>query len=262
MASKPSKRKPAAAAPPADGYWSLSTRPLHVLIFLLPLIVLYELGSILYLSDPSRGVIETVAARNILSGFFETFGVATFYLPGIAMLVVLLLWHVLVRDRWTVDLRVLAGMAMESVLWMLPLLVLGKLMAPQSVPAAMSADDLHTLGVGARVTLSVGAGIYEELLFRLIIIAAAHFILVDVARLKPTLGFVIAAIVSAAAFAGYHDIRGPEGQILWPLAGFYFVAGMYFAGLYILRGFGLVVATHALYDIVVLAVLPALARAT
>jgi hypothetical protein len=257
MAGRPKQRKTAPVAPPRDGYFWLSMRPLHILAFLLPLIGLYELGSIIYLSDPGRGIIETIAARNILSGFFEAFGVATFYLPGIALLVVLLIWHVLVKDRWTLDLRVLGGMGMESALWMLPILILGKLIAPQTIPAAMaSPDGFHDLGLGARVTLSVGAGIYEELLFRLIAIAAVHFVVVDLLRAKAPAGYVAAAIVSAAAFALYHDIRSPEGLIQWPLAAFYFAAGLYFAGLYIVRGFGIVVATHALYDIVVLAILP------
>lgn len=258
MAGRSKSRKTAPAPKPQqDGYLWLSMRPLHVLVFLLPLITLYELGSIIYLSGPGQGIVETIAARKILSGFFEAFGVATFYLPGIAVLVVLLIWHLLVRDRWTIDLRVLAGMAMESVIWMLPILILGKLIAPQSIPAAIaSADDLQTLGLGGKVTLSVGAGIYEEMLFRIIAIAAVHFLTVDVLRLKPVVGYILAALISALGFALYHDIRSLEGPIMWPLATFYFAAGLYFAGLYILRGFGIVVATHALYDIVVLAILP------
>lgn len=258
MAAQPAKRKTAAApVPRQEGYLWLSMRPLHILIFLLPLIALYELGSIIYLSDPGHGLIETIAARNILSGFFEAFGVATFYLPGIALLVVLLIWHVLVNDRWTVDLRVLGLMAMESVLWMLPILVLGKVIAPQTIPAAFipAAENIHTLDLGARVTLSVGAGIYEELLFRLIGIAAVHFVVVDLLRLKGPIGYIAAAIASAAAFALYHDIHTPQGLVIWPLLGFYFAAGLYFAILYIVRGFGIVVATHALYDVVVLVVL-------
>ncbi len=257
MAGRTKQRKTAPPAPKGEGYFWLSMRPLHILIFLLPLILAYELGSILYLSDPGHGIIETIAARNILSGFFEAFGAATFYLPGIALLVVLLIWHVLVKDRWTVDLRVLGGMGMESVLWMLPILILGKLIAPQTTPAAIATpEDLHALGLGARITLSVGAGIYEELLFRLIAIAAVHFLIVDVMKARNAAGYVAAALASAVGFAVYHDIRSADGLIQWHLAGFYFAAGLYFAGLYIVRGFGIVVATHALYDIVVLAILP------
>jgi len=40
-------------------------RPLHVLLFLLPMVVLYEVGSIRYLSDPAHGVVEMIGAQRI-----------------------------------------------------------------------------------------------------------------------------------------------------------------------------------------------------
>ena len=103
-------RRASAAAPtrtaPAprsrDGYARLSTRPLHVLVFLLPMMILYELGSVRYLSDPGRGVFETIGARKILTDFFNAFGVAGYFLPPLVLSSVLLTWHVLERDRWRV----------------------------------------------------------------------------------------------------------------------------------------------------------------
>src|SRR5436190_7062429 len=104
------------ALKPRTGYAWVSTRPLHVLLFLLPLMAAYELGSIRYLSDPGHGVIETIGARKILTDFFNTFGVAGYYLPPVVLSFVLLLWHVLEKDRWKVQGSVLLGMLMESVL--------------------------------------------------------------------------------------------------------------------------------------------------
>lgn len=239
------------------GYAWLSTRPLHVLVFLLPLVMLYELGSILYLSDPARGITETIGARKILSSFFEAFGGATLYLPGIALVVVMLVWHLLERDRWVVKWSTVAGMCGESVAWTFPLLVLGFLMSQGTTAtiapaAAQTAETITQLPWQARLTLSIGAGIYEELLFRLILIAAVHFILVDLLRFKPGLGGLIAAAASAAAFAFYHDVRLADGTLNVHLALFLFLAGLYFAAIFVLRGFGIVVAVHALYDMVVL----------
>ena len=58
-----------------------------------------------------------------------------------------------------------------------------------------------------------------------------------------------------AAFAAYHDPIGPDGrlQIVRMLA--LLVAGSYFGLVYIVRGFGIVVAVHAIYDILALIVL-------
>jgi len=248
-----SKRSP---RPKDDGRYSwLSTRPLHVLVFLLPLMIVYEVGSILYLADPSRGVIETIGARSILGGFFEAFGVASLHLPPLALATVLMVWQFLERDSWRVRPVVLLGMLLESFLWTLPILVFG-LMLGMDQPAAGvdQGAGLAARSWQARITLSLGAGIYEELLFRLILVTAIHFVAVDLLRLSQGVGFVLAAVVSAIAFALYHDVSSPGGGAdLWKFL-FLGGAGVYFAALFIMRGFGVAVATHALYDVVVLLV--------
>lgn len=236
-------------------------RPLHVLVFLVPLIVLYEVGSVLYLSDPSRGTLETIGARNILFRFFSAFGNATIYLPGVVLVVVLVVWHLLERDRWRLRPRVLGVMALESIAWTLPLVVLGLLLSHSPAAAVRPAlglvqhagpEVLAQFSKPARLTLSIGAGLYEELLFRLILIAAVHFLLVDLGRVKERVAAVAAGLISAAAFTAYHDITLPDGSIHVRLAAFYALAGLYFAMLFITRGFGIVVAVHAMYDVVAL----------
>lgn len=247
-------------------YAQASTRPLHVLVFLLPLIVAYEIGSIVYLVDPSKNVMETIAARSILSGVFEAFGALSFHLPAILLVVILLLWHVLEKDPWRIKPKTIVAMGLESALWTLPLLVLGLLLLggePKTAMAiAQGADAVQggAHGVGHtissypwqhRLTLSLGAGLYEELLFRLILISALHFVFSDVMKLPPLVAYAIPAVISAVAFAYYHANAGstvlPGAVFL-----FYSIAGVYFAMLFVKRGFGVVVATHALYDIVVL----------
>ncbi len=94
------------------------------------------------------------------------------------------------------------------------------------------------------------------MLFRMILIAAAHTVLVDLLRLSNWVGGTIAVVVSAMAFALYHQQAGAGAVggsgFGWVLP--YFVAGLYFGGLYLARGFGLVVAVHFLYDVVALLV--------
>lgn len=250
-------RSGATNAARAGGYARLSMRPLHVLVFLLPLILAYEAGSAVYLADRGSGLIETIAAYKTLAKFFEAFGSATWFLPGIALIAVLLTWHVLERDRWQVRPGVLVGMLAESFLWTLPLLVFGVLLKPTegahaAMQSAADAPPIAQLGWQGKIVLSIGAGLYEELLFRLILIAAVHFVLVDLMRLRHATGGLIAACVSAAAFALYHDIGLPGGGIDVRLALFYAAAGLYFAIIFVLRGFGIVVAAHAIYDVVVL----------
>jgi len=247
------------------GYWRLSMAPLHILVFLLPLIIVYEFGSLWYLQD-ATGVMRTVSARNLLGRFFDVFGASSFHLPAITLVVVLLLWHVLNRDSWRIRPSVLIGMALESCILMIPLLVLGLIMHTKSQPGGMVAMalqqgpvDLRSFSWQERLTLSIGAGLYEELVFRLVMITGVHLLLCDVMRVPRNTSAIIACVVSALAFALYHDVSltGLRNGTNIASAIFLTAAGLYFAGLFLVRGFGIVVATHALYDIVVLVVITA-----
>lgn len=259
---------------PRPGYLHLSMRPLHVLVFLLPLIVLYELGSAFFLSGGAPGTVETIRAYRLLSSFFTWFGAGGLYLPGILLLVVLLVWHALTRDRWTIHARVLGWMLIEAVAWTLPLLVLGQMvfraMGEGLPPAAAAAagggwgaiglagapgDPLETLAAPARATIAIGAGLYEELLFRMVAIALVHLVACDLLKMRDFAGRVIAVVLAAVAFALYHDVLTPAGTLDAARLVTYLFAGLYFGAVYAVRGFGIVVAVHVLYDLAVLVLL-------
>ena len=115
--------------------------------------------------------------------------------------------------------------------------------------------DLYTMPWQARLTIALGAGPYEEMLFRLVGIALVHFVLADLLRVRREVANVLSIVVTAAAFAAYHDTSLAGGGQDWPLVWFYFAAGMYFGTVYVLRGFGIVAGTHAFYDVLVLVLL-------
>lgn len=243
---------------PPETYAWLSARPLNVLVFLLPLLLLYEIGSVLYLTDPTRHTVETIRAHRLLDGIFSAFGVSGFFLPGLLIIVVLLLWHVLERDRWKVRADVLVKMLGESAVWTLPLLVLWQIVAtaaPAKELAGAEPTNIVAMSMPARLTISIGAGLYEELLFRLAGIAVVHAIAADIAKLRPSTSAVVSVVGTALAFAMYHVT--PGAGVDWVVFVFHFLAGLYLGWLYVWRGFGIVVATHAFYDVVVLVLLPA-----
>ena len=248
-------------APRPAGYFAEAQRPLHILAFLLPLLLAYELGALLYLSG-GDGAPRTIAAWGMLARFFEMFGAFGFHLPAALLVTVLVIWHVLQRDPWRVRTPVLAGMAMEACLWTVPLTILlivlqsvvGREGSPPAAAVVVQAGDaeaLRSLPWQARLTISAGAGLYEELLLRMIGIAAVQGVCVDVLRLSNRVGGTVAVAVSAGAFALYHIRAGGPAVGLWWLLP-YFVAGVYFGVLYLTRGFGLVVGVHFLYDVVAL----------
>lgn len=265
-----SLRLAARAGGPLDLGWylDLSQRPLQILIFLLPLVGLYEVGTWLYASGAAIGASGDeaiiVSARKLLSDFFGAFGVSGLYLPGLALITVLLVWHVLARDPWEVHLGVPLVMLVESFLLAIPLLVLDQLIqrlfAGSAGPALalLSAPPIESLSWQARLTLSIGAGLYEELVFRMIIIALVHMVLVDFGKMKSGAGALIALLVSAVAFTFYHDVK--VGGVIQPdLVAFFLLSGLFFASVYVVRGFGVVVGAHAMYDVLVIVIHPLVA---
>ncbi len=96
---------------------------------------------------------------------------------------------------------------------------------------------------------SLGAGIYEELLFRWIGLGGVFVALTKLAKLPSWLSVIVAMGFSAIAFALFHHI-GPFGEPFdWRVLGFRVVAGIILGLVFVARGLGVVVYVHAFYDI-------------
>jgi hypothetical protein len=254
----PSLSVPADAGDRRTGYLEHSSSPLVALVFVLPLILIYELGTRTTGLEPrpAAGTPQHVIAFTLLQQFFGLFGATGRSLPALAVAGILLAWHVARGDRWSVRWPVLGGMAMEAAFLSVPLLALSVVLAHllRGVPLAahpalgasrMPSDDL--------LILCLGAGIYEELVFRLILLTVLTLLVRDLLQFPKRLALPLVVLLSAVIFSGYHYL-GPE-PFAWRTFAFRSLAGIYFGVLFLSRGFGVTAATHAAYDILVLLVL-------
>lgn len=238
--------------PVVTSYWERTQWPLQSLYFLLPLIVGYEIGAVM-LAGGEGERLPAIYAERLLGRFFELFGVGGVYLPGIIAVALLLTLHLLRHDPWRPEFKLYVGMAIESLLWALPLFVLGTLVSGAPPVAMVFATltqqtlDHVPIDFAQGVVFSIGAGIYEELMFRVIAIALIHLLLDDLLALPTHVGQWGAILGSALLFAGYHFVGTNEFDPARFV--FYVMAGLYFAIIYVGRGFGVVAATHALYDV-------------
>jgi membrane protease YdiL (CAAX protease family) len=243
-------RESTASATRAGDYWQQSRRPLTSLFFVLPLLVLYE-GGVLWLGpDGVRNGADLWMQQ--LLGFF---GFGGFLLLPVLTIAILLGWHHTSRQPWRVSRSVLFGMAAESAALAVFLLVVADLQARllaltgTPVPCQMGAGVSAT-GYASHLVRYFGAGIYEELLFRLILVPlvmAAVGLLIAGRQVKVAVALVLTSLLFAAA----HYV-GPHGDNyqLYSFV-FRFVAGGFFVVLFVYRGFGIAAGTHALYDILV-----------
>ncbi|MEM7680914.1 MAG: CPBP family intramembrane glutamic endopeptidase [Planctomycetota bacterium] len=253
VATRSKRRGP----PAVTSYWDRTRWPLQSLYFLLPLLIAYQLGVVLLASGATR--LPPIFAESLLSRFFDLFGVSGIHLPGLFVVVVLLAQHAVTRDPWEAEPRLYAGMAVESVLLAMPLLAFAALLSRYGDPVAGLADAFASappndpvadMAWNQRIIIALGAGIYEELVFRLIAIALLHAVLHEGLRLSHKTATLGAVVLSSAAFAAYHFF-GPNNAFDAARATLYAVGGAYLAAVYILRGFGVVVGAHAVYDIIV-----------
>ena len=247
----------------SEGYLAASRRPLYALILILPLAAAFELGSLLYLGvGAADGTpVQTVSAYRLLGRLFETFGAAGYYLPALVVLATLLVWHMIRQDPWHLRPGYLVAMAIEATAWALPLLGLAAIIGaahaaaitPTPSPTSTGLPpDLADWPLGARLTIAIGAGLYEEFLFRLVLIEVVVVLARDLFRLSATRARIIAVIASAILFTVYHQPSGPDVATAIITYG---ALGVVLAYLYAYRGFGIAVGAHAVYDIAVLALL-------
>ena len=229
---------------PREGYAAQSRRPLAALAFVLPLVLLYEAGTWLFHVDDAARTETRIVAFTWVSTAFERLGATGPLLPPLAVVAALLGWHVFARHPWRLRPGVMVGMLFESVLLSLPLLALVGVMTGRSPLPLFAGEVRETV---ALAVLGVGAGVYEELLFRLIAFAVLLTLLHDVMGLRPAVAATITVVVTSLAFSAYHYL-GPEPFEPVSFA-FRAMAGSYLGVVFLLRGFGIAAGAHAAYDV-------------
>jgi membrane protease YdiL (CAAX protease family) len=237
-------------------YWTDSREARYSLTFALPLLALYELLAAA-LARQTHGVRNgaDVLLRSLFEAVLGTRGPIVF---GVVLLGAF--FWLIVRDarRHPGGLRstVFVGMLIESVVLAGVFgVVVGLLTAQLVAPLQrLAVGGLAGVGWPATLMVSLGAGLYEELLFRVLLVGSLVWLSKKVLGWGPVASGLFATIAGALVFSAFHYI-GPYGDRV-QLASFVFraIAGVAFSALYILRGFGITAWTHALYDVMLLVV--------
>jgi hypothetical protein len=238
-------------------YWRETRAPRYSLSFAFPLLLAYEVLAF----GLSHGEVSGVrnGADVLLKSLFLMLGGRT----GVAVFGMVLVgggaalvWRDY-RRSGQLRPRYFAGMAAESILCALAFGLVASTLTVLLIPGLslewaaprLIAGSFGGWSLPTQLMISLGAGIYEELLFRVILVSGLAW--------AATRGFgwrvfhanLFAVCLGALIFSAFHYI-GPYGETLG-LASFVFrtVAGLLFSGLYVLRGFGITAWTHALYDV-------------
>ncbi len=237
----------------ADSYWSLARSPLHCLIFLLPLLAIYEVG-VLWLGGPRATLLRNGADYWMRTWLLQQGWEFQWLLP-VLVISALLVWQIVGRFSWSIRFDTLIGMGAESLLFACVLLMLGQTQDMlfqhylEPVPAAVSPTAFWGTPT-ARTVSYVGAGIYEEVLFRLLALPLT-FVALRILLVPDRWATVIAVLVTSVLFSLAHYVGPGADSFTYFSFIFRAVAGLFFAILFVLRGFGITVGAHALYDVLV-----------
>jgi membrane protease YdiL (CAAX protease family) len=213
--------------------------------------------------------------------------------PPLAVVTILLAQQITSGKKWYFLPTDILPMIIECVLLAVPLIVLILFLNSWSTPQAESEQPVNAAiyadrtlpanrfevaksnpqafasesGVGspsrplfAEIVTAIGAGIYEELVFRLILICILMLLFQDILRLPYKNAIVISVLVSAALFSAHHHVDflsgRPNRADPFNMIEFVFrtLAGIYFAALFAIRGFGITAGTHAFYNIIAVSI--------
>jgi hypothetical protein len=228
----------ASAGKRINSYLKQSELPLHSLVFLLPAMVLFELGISFHPSDP--------IAFRLLQIFFRQAGATGRFVPLLSVVAILLTWHIVRKDPWEIRFETLWGMLLESLLLALPLMALGISVSRWRIHIPLAAN---TQLWENNAVLSLGAGVYEEFVFRMGLMTLISILAADIFKLNKWLSNLLMVSASAVLFSLYHYL----GAETFQLQSFVFrtAAGVYFGVLFLTRGFGVTCGCHIAYDIMV-----------
>ena len=95
--------------------------------------------------------------------------------------------------------------------------------------------------------LAIGAGIFEELIFRLFPLGIVYFFIIKIFP-KPYLVCMFLTVFSSFFFSIFHYIGFYGEPFLWSTFFIRFVGAIYLCAIFSLRGFGICVISHIIYN--------------
>jgi len=227
-------------------YWRSTRSPLYSFLFTVPLFLIYEIGIFLTSSDDM--FVLRNGADALMRQILATFGITGLYWIGVIFFIGFIITFILQRKFWEetqIHSDYFLLMTVESVGWsvLIYFLMTNVYLLLMNPTGSMLVQQ---------VTLAVGAGIYEEFLFRVLLIAGISVILGFIFQWSEKTRNWAAMVIAAGIFSSFHFIGEYGDFFSFNIFMVRFLAGIVLGTLYFLRGFGITAWSHAVYDLIVL----------
>ena len=224
-------------------YLKNSSHRFYGAVVALVMVVLYEI----FIVWGGPGIIIRNAPEAWLRLTLNFFGVSHYYISFLMVTVFILALPVFYRSDLMVEKKIFPIMIIESIIWG----VFSGIFIQMLIANLFFASGGMTNSIVRNIGLAIGAGLYEELFFRVILTTSLVWIFLRIIKVK-WISISIAVVVASFLFSLVHYIGNAADVFELYSFLFRFFAGMWFTTLYALRGFAVVCMTHAFYDIMVL----------
>ena len=225
-----------------DGYFAQSRSLALSFVLIAPLLLAYEVALVYY--PPAKAVGAGRFLRNVLGSVFQT---RAGMVLNVVVIVVLLVAVFVLAKRGGLRLNLIIPMVLESTAWAAGLVGIAVVICFR-LPYFLLDVGGGGSGVVQELVASIGAGVYEEIVFRLLLTSILYLAGLKLFQNRSGYAACFAIIIGSLIFAACH------GVAFGFLFVFFFVSGVYFSVLYTYRGLGVAVYTHAIYNIVVVLV--------
>ena len=230
-------------------YWNVTKNIYYSLLFILPMLFLYEVMCWIQYFDKSAKTRNgaDVLIRHLIMGI----GNNSELIYGLILLIIIfgvMFFNREVVKNGQLKFIFLLLMIAESILWCIGFVIL------MSVSEKLLLSIMERNIIPEQFYLAIGAGIWEELLFRVGAIGLSLSFLTKVIGYSGFYSAFIAILLSALIFSLFHYL-GPFGDN-FAYKSFYLrtLAGIFLGSLYLFRGFGITVYTHIFYDMAIISI--------
>jgi membrane protease YdiL (CAAX protease family) len=221
---------------------------LYSYLICVPLLLLYEL--LIIISQPDTNYLVRISVDVWFKSIFTLLGLNT--ISATLFIAALIGAYIVYKKRSSlksIKKRYFGYMLLECFFYAVVIsLAIGNFLSP--ILNFFTGTGLEGFNKLQLIALSLGAGLYEELFFRVILVGLLVLLFKKIFS-KNYYAYGVSVIIAALLFSGVHYI-GEFGDN-WALGSFLFrfLFGLALNLIYVIRGFGMAAWTHAIYDLIV-----------
>lgn len=228
-----------------SNYFKQTSSPFYSFIFILPLFIIYELG-IFLISSQDLPIIRN-GADVLLRKLLETIGLSGVYGMGLLLFIGIVIAYLINKSKFkklSINNNYFLIMIFESLFWSVILFIIlsqGQLLLGKGTAKLLM----------QQIVLSIGSGIFEEFVFRVILVSGIALIVGLFIKKKYIYKMSISIIIAAVIFSVFHFIGEYADTPKISIFLLRLVAGIILGYIYIYRGFGIAAYSHSFYNLIV-----------